>query len=498
VRSSSGEEEIGPLLEQRLPKVAVVDPLVLTAGAVANAIRPRHDLIQLSATEDGASINLVQSQAQPHGSASRLLRRQGNSQDLWLMVRQPRSLSGRQREPIQQRLRRLMAGIRPRWNLWQQERRWLGVPLAMLMITAGIALFSQPVGGWKRGLLITLGLLQGEYIDPVMLLEQAGLMQLLGALAYALVGALITSLLVASILEQLLSDRLGLRRHTRPRNGSRQALVVDGQKVVEPIRALLATERIAVQTASLTEGMGALDRELTRLNNTELVGIGLLSNNLLANVHAALMLQKSGSNCRLAVLAHQVEANDQLGELLGGISVISGVDLAADAFVATAFGERVERVVQIEGLNRLVVRYQLSQGDHLCGLSIARIENGYRMNVLSHRRRGQTGSRAIPPLDWLVQPGDEITVLACLESLRHVECGRPEPPDWQLELRMPVPHSDRFLVQQCLARGFGLTPGQVQAWLDGDWHPSPPLDQDLGEQLCLELQRLRVETRCHP
>ena len=496
VRSSSGEEEIGPLLEQRLPKVAVVDPLVLTAGAVANAIRPRHDLIQLSGEEDGASINLVQSPERPHASGSRLLRRQGRSQELWLMIRRPRNLRGREREPIHEQLRHLFTGLRPRWNHWQQERRWLGVPLALLMITAGIALFSQPGGGWKRGLLITLGLLQGEYVDPVMLLEQAGLLQLLGALAYALVGALITSLLVAIILEQLLSDRLGLRRRPRIRSGSRQALVVDGPKVVEPIRALLATEQIAVQTASLAEGMGGLDRELKRLHHTELVGIGLLSTNLLANVHAALALQRSGTTCRLAVLAHQIEANEQLGELLGGISVISGVDLAADAFVATAFGERVEQVVQIEGLNRLVVRYVLSEGDHLCGLSIARIENGYRMNVLTHRRRGQTGSRAIPPLDWLVQPGDEITVLACLESLRHVECGRAEAPSWQLQLRMPVPHPDRFLVQQCLARGFGLTPGQVQGWLDGEWHTSPPLDQDLGEQLCLELQRLRVETRC--
>jgi len=130
------------------------------------------------------------------------------------------------------------------------------------------------------------------------------------------------------------------------------------------------------------------------------VGIGLLSNNLLSNVQAALTLQQSHPNCRLAVLAHAMEASDQLGRLLGGISVISGVDLAADALVATAFGERVEQVLQIHGQNQLVVRYRVEPNDHLCGLTIARVENGYGMTVLRHQRRHLASARALPPLDW--------------------------------------------------------------------------------------------------
>jgi hypothetical protein len=35
----------------------------------------------------------------------------------------------------------------------------------------------------------------------------------------------------------------------------------------------------------------------------------------------------------------------------------------------------------------------------------------------------------------------------------------------------------------------------VQSWLDGEWQRSQPLDRDLAELMCLELQRLRVETR---
>lgn len=496
VRSSSGEQAIGHLLEQRLPRIAVVDPLVLTADAVANAIQPANERIQLARSEDGSSIHLLRSNERPSGSACRPLRHQsGSNPSLWVTVRQPRGLGRLPKGSTAKRLQQAWRRLPTLWDEWRRRRSLHWLPVALVAVVAGISLFSSRGGSWQRGLLITLGLLQGEYVDPVMLLQGPSLGHLLLALAYALTGTLITSALVALILEHFLSERLGLRRRQRLRSGSRQALVVDGQEVVEPIRSLLAAERIAVQTASLSDGIAGLERELGRLHHTEVVGIGLLSANLLTNVHAALKLQSSGAPYRLAVLAHQMEASEQLGDLLGGISVISGVDLAADALVATAFGERVERVVQITGTNRLVVRYRLEEGDHLCGLNIARVENAYQVNVLCHRRHGRPGERAIPPLDSPLHPGDELLVLASLEGLRRVECGLPAAPQWRVELRVPSPHPDHFLVQQCLARCLGLAPGQVQSYLDGQWHRSSPLDRDLGEQFCMELHRLRVESR---
>ena len=496
VRSSSGQAAIGHLLEQRLPKVAVVDPVVLTAGAIASAIQPQEGLIQLDTDGQGDSISVVNSPEPPAGQACRRLRRQrGVEPTLWITLRQHSGSSQRPRRSSRQRLERAGHWLKRCWRgLPRRQLSWL-LPGLFAVIATGLVLFSEQDGNWRRALLITFGLLQGEYVDPVLLLNQTSLWQLLAGLSYALLGTLITSALVALILERLLSERLGLQRRERLRTGSRQVLIVDGQDVVEPIRNLLASERIGVQTASLGEGMAELDNQLERLKHTHLVGIGLLSANLLANVHAALALQQQQGAYRLAVLAHEMDSSEQLGALLGGITVISGMDLAADAFVATAFGERVERVLQIDGQNQLVVRYKLEQGDHLCGLNIARLENGYGMSVLSHRRRDRSASRAIPPLDWPLQAGDEISVLATLESLRRVECGQIDPPHWRVQLRVKPEAQERFLVQQCLARVLDLPPGQVQSWLDGGWHQSEALDRDLAELLCRELQRLRVETR---
>ena len=61
VRSSSGQAALGQLLEQRLPNIAVVDPVVLTAGAVASAIHPQEGLIQLETDGQGHSISVVNS-----------------------------------------------------------------------------------------------------------------------------------------------------------------------------------------------------------------------------------------------------------------------------------------------------------------------------------------------------------------------------------------------------------------------------------------------------
>jgi len=494
VRSSSGQMALGRLLEQRLPKVAVVDPIVLTAGAVANAIHPTEGLIPLNSNAGGNNIRLVNSSECSAQRGHRPVRRQPSElHPLWLTVVQRHAQVKRRQHTTQLRAQRAARWIKQTWRgLPRSQMSWL-LPMSIGLITAGVVLFSDHADNWQLGLMITFGLLKGEYVDPVMLLSGSEIWRLLLGMSYSLIGTLITSAFVALILEKLLSNRLGLRRRVYLRTGSRQALIVDGQQVVEPIRDLLASEQIGVQTATIQEGMSELETQLERLRHTELVGIGLLSNNLLSNVHAAMALQSSHRPCRIAVLAHEMESSDQLGALLGGITVLSGVDLAADALVATAFGERVERVLQIKGMNHMVVRYQLEEGDTLCGLNISRLENGYQLNVLTHSRADQVSPGVLPPLDCMLMAGDEITVLADLESLRLVEIGALHPAQWRVDFRVIHHFDNHFMVQQCLAKFLGSVPGRMHDLVDGHWHHTPPLDNDLGEILCEQLQRMGVE-----
>ena len=510
VRASGQEQSLGQLLEQRLPRLAVVNPLMLTAAALAAALHPDSSITTLTAGAGGAmgdsTVVLMDGAATPAAGPSRGLRsRDAAAEGLRIALRsrtgrsQPTRHRGGQRRG-RWRLPRLegwggLAQLRRRRPLNRPMALALGLGLAALGL--GVVLFSEG-RHWQGGLVVTLGLLKGEYIDPLNLLTQATQLQLTLGLVYALLGTVLTSCLVAVILERLLSSRLGLERPQRPRRGSRQVLLVEASDLAEPLTALMAAEGIGVQCGDLHQGLAGLRQRLQGLRHTELVGIAALSNNLLANMQAVLEVQQHHPRTRLAVLAHAMAASDQLGSLMGGMSVISGMDIAADAVVATAFGERVERVVRVRGVNRLVVRYQLSGGDPLTGMTVARVENGYGLNVLTLQRARSGELIPIPPLEWQVHAGDELTVLADLESLRRVEAGRLEPAGWRVELRRSGHRIDGFAVQQCLARFLGLPPGALQGWLDGQWHQSAPLDRDLADLLTRELQRYRIDCRLVP
>ena len=501
VRASGQEQGLGQLLEQRLPKLAVVNPLMLTVAALAAALHPDAAVTQLTAVTGTSSVVLMEGVADASSGQQRPLRSRAPAVDglcIGLRNRPGRAnASTRRIEPWRwQHLQRWEG-----WG-WLRQRPYnrtllgaIGVLIATLGL--GIVLFSEG-GHWQGGLVVTLGLLKGEYIDPLNLLNRASDLQLSFGLMYALLGTVLTSCLVAVILEQLLSNRLGLQRPQRPRRGSRQVLLLEPGEIAEPLTALLGSEAIGVQCCGLQDGLAGVRQRLRSLHHTDLVGIAALSNNLLTNMQMVLEVQQHHPRARLAVLAHAMAASDQLGTLLGGIGVISGMDIAADAVVATAFGERVERVVRVRGVNRLVVRYQLSPGDPLTGLTVARLENGYDLNVLTLQRQRSGQLTAIPPLEWQVHAGDELTVLADLESLRRVEAGRVAPPAWRVDLRVTPGRQDGFVVQQALARFLGLPPGRLQEWLDGTWHHTDPLDHDLADLLMLELQRYRIDCRLVP
>jgi Trk K+ transport system NAD-binding subunit len=506
VRASGQEQSLGHLLEQRLPRLAVVNPLMLTAAALAAALHPDVSITQLTAgagdaTGESTVVLLSGEAGSPSGPSRGLRSRDPEAQGLRIAMRTRPARS----HPSAQRQGRWRWPRLQGWEglAWLRRRRPLSQPMALAMgwglaaLGLGVLLFSDG-RHWQAGLVVTLGLLKGEYIDPLNLLSQPSKLQLTLGLVYALMGTVLTSCLVAVILERLLSNRLGLQRPQRPRRGSRQVLLVEAGDLAEPLTVLMASEGIGVQSCDLNQGLAGIRQRLQGLRHTELVGIAALSNNLLANMQAVLEGQQHQPRARLTVLAHAMAASDQLGSLMGGMTVISGMDIAADAVVATAFGERVERVVRVRGVNRLVVRYQLSDGDPLTGMTVARLENGYGLNVLT-LQRGRTGQLTpIPPLEWQVHAGDELTVLADLESLRRVEAGRLEPAHWRVELRGSGNRHDGFAVQQCLARFLGLPPGALQGWLDGQWHQSTPLDRDLADLLTRELQRYRIDCRLVP
>ncbi len=515
LRSSSRQASLGALLEARLPGLAVVDPALLATGAISGALRPGEAAASFEA--DGQLYHLVEGPRQdPHwqrpvqlpdqagGGGSDLLLTPGSFHPLGVAP----TAAGQHAEAVAGVTalpRRLLAPLARR-----SRAQWLAVGALALLLVIGPQLFSQP-GSWRQGMFVTLALLKGEYVDPVNVLLDggAGLAEasgwlITGTLLYSLVGTLLTSARVAGLLERLLRDRLVRRRPARLRRGLRPVLLVEGGDLARGVAHALQRQKlpvVRVQPGEDWEDQKAgspiyesVDAALTALRGSRVSAVGLLSPDLLANLEAALALQRRWPEARLAVLAHALAAAPRLGELLGGVTVISAVDLAADALVATAFGERVEGVVGIGGHHLLLVRYRIAPGDTLLGRTIARLEHGYGVTAVSLRRRGSATVIELPACDLVVATGDAVLVLATLKALRRIERGEAVPPAWRLRLRVPdgVEGEARFECQQCLARWLGCAPGETTGLLARTEALTPLLDREPAERLHAELRRLGI------
>lgn len=514
VRSARHQASLGALLEQRLPGIAVIDPILLCADAITSALRPGGGSASIEV--DGTTYQLSEAPWR-HPRLEKPIRLPPASAGALPMLLTPRSLH---------RSATAKRGQGPDWRKpwrglrWLQDRtvalwRSLSPPqqlsaLVLVLLTGlGVQIFAR-FQGWTQGMFVTLALLKGEYVDPVNVLLSgrppsdpiSGWLVLL-TLAYSLVGTLITSAIVAVILERLLRERLGQRRRRLHRGDQHPVLLVGGDALAREVGRRLKRQGHPVVRVEVAAGDGqeegavayqSLDEAITALASREVAAIGVLSTDLLQNLREALALQQQWPAARLAVLAHAFGAAEQLGQLLGGMGVISAVDLVADAVVATAFGERVEGVLRLRGLNLLIVRYRIRPGDTLSGLTIARLENGYGITAVSLTRAQQPDPIVLPAPDLVLVQGDQLVVLASSASLRSVELGAINPPRCRLRLRFPTGQAldRRFEVQQILARWLGCPPGEVLGLLDGDDHLLPALDDDIADLLRQELRRQGV------
>jgi Trk K+ transport system NAD-binding subunit len=529
-------------LRERLPGLALVDPELLTAGVFANALRPdgseatfslgeelfrvQRSQVEGSSSDDlfclqGRRRHLLQWCPAHHppagGPASHWwnLNDSPRSGDQLLWLEAGRSLSSRRssrgswlqelatrlqlareglQASLQRRLRQGTPGVLVGWGL-------LG---AVLLLGSFLFGFGSPL----RGLLLTLAMLKGEYIDalsamteqPPMAAEQLGLAAI--GLAFALGGTLLTAWLVALILDWLLTTRLGQREPKPLPAGSRYLLLIGSQRLAKRLERLLLQSRLQVVRVeaegegSSTPAFRSLDRALHVLRHGRCQGVAVLGTDLMANLETALGLQERWPNAQLAVQSHSPSHGTQLDRLFPRMAVINPLELAAEAVVATAYGERVREVLRVADTNLLLTDYEVEPGDTLVGRSLGEIAEGYGLVPVSLLPFGQTKAVTLPALDRILQPGDGLVVLAALPGLRAVEAGQRREPSWCLEIDGVSGRTDRFEAQMVLARYLNQAPRAVAAYLEaGSPQLTPRLHQAPARELETALRRLGVQCR---
>lgn len=517
VRSSQGLDSLGNLLQQRLPRLAVVHPLELSAGALVQALRPGPQLARFTVHGDSFEVREGPLEDQRYQRPVRLEAEGDSLVVMPLAFYSPKRWEtaglGPAGERRWRRWRRLLGQAMRTVASWCRRRSRVQRALliaVLLMALAGMPLFGGG-DGWVRGLFVTTALLKGEYVDPtnVMLGESGGPHPADGGLvvmtlAYSLVGTVLTSLLVALILDRWLVARLGMGGVGRLDRQSEPILLIGGGSLARQVAALLRREQHSVVRVEAEEGLRQEDpgsvfvanreRAEALLRNRAVRAVALLSGQLLTDLQDTLQLQNRWPGARFALLARGEGSEEQLGHLLGGATLISPLEIGADVVVATAFGERVEGVWRIRGENLLQVRYAVGADDGLIGRTVARLEHGYGLTVLCLLRPGAPAPRAMPAPGTVVTQGDQLVVLATLAALRRVEQGRSQAEGWTLTLALPLPLSAelRMTVQHCLVRHLGMSATDAVARLSGDTEVCLPVDPDSGALVVRDLHNQGV------
>jgi len=510
VRSSSQQGDLNRLLERRIANLITVDPQLLTAGAIAQALRK--EAHPATFRVDGIRILLGRSSLLGVQRPLQLEAGELSTTVNPLMVQVDDGIHRRHRNQLSSRLVRLVdavkANLRERWTqistrIFHPTLLEITLALALLLILLGLMIYGQSYGT-RSSLFATFGLLKGEFVDPVNVLIEASqgdvrslpVSTLVMTLIYALFGTLLTSAVMALFTEQLLSNRLGLRRRRPPRWNSPMVLVMDGKHLGNRVAERLQGDNVSIVRAHQNDnGEGvSLETALRWSRRTPLQGAALLSRDLMANLRLALELQEQRPEARLVIATKHLPDADALGHLLGGITVIESVDIAADALVATAFGEEVREIRRVDGSNLMLVRYRIDARDTLHDLSVSRLQCGYGVTVLAVRRSHSAPWLLLPKLEWPLSNGQEALVLADLKGLRRVEQGSATVPRWRVRFRVLEHSVQAFDTQQCLARYLNMPPGQFQALMDGEEHVTPAIDHDLAFQLMQGLRRIAVQS----
>lgn len=547
VRSSNNNSssKLERQLQARLPGLAIVDPQLLTAGVFANALRPdgteaafelegelfkvRSSLQRQAASRDLFDLlsrrqRLVQwfpAEQAPAGPPASgwwdLDARPGpGDRLLWLELASTLETHPRSRR---QRLASGWAHLRffveGGWdalqNLANRRDPLLFWGLGSLVVVLLLGSYWFGAGSPLRGLMLTLALLKGEYLDAFSFMVNDSNPQLgqghfpLAALSllYALGGTLLTAWLVALILDRLLAGRIG-RQEPRPLPAhTPYVLLLEGGRLAERLEQQLRLQKFqVVRVQSLaadgdSEGGAyrSLDRALRALRHCPCQAVGVLSNDLMANLAIALELQERWPGIRLAVQSHSLSETSNLNVLFEGMQVINPLEVAADAVVATALGERVRGVLRLAEAYLLLTDYRVESNDTLHGLNLAAVAGGYGLIPLVVIGKGESESIALPNPERVLQQGDRLVVLASLAALRQVESGSLQPPRWTLELRGIRSNTPLFEAQLALARFLAATPGEMGAYLNTTQGPqrTPPLYQAPGRLLEQVLQRLGVD-----
>ncbi|MFY9779294.1 MAG: NAD-binding protein [Candidatus Baltobacteraceae bacterium] len=325
------------------------------------------------------------------------------------------------------------------------------------------------------------------------------------SISESIAGTVFIGIVYAFLTERVLSARFQFRSRRPPvPSGNHVAIVGLGRvglrvaSILQGLKTPLAgSDQREIEAAALPQmpfvaGRGA--EVLEKLNFATAAGVMALTGDEVANLEIALLVRARNASCRLVIRTEDPHFSQNVSRLVPHACALGVHDLAAEAFAAAAFGERIVALMRIDGQTTLATDYRVEAGDALEGRTLGDVTYGYGIVPVLHESGGQ---HVFLPTDGArLKAGDRLVVLATVDGLQRAERGTPRERAWTVHIVRASTKDGAFEGAMTIARVTGCeieTARQAMERLPASI--SVPLYERQARRLVRELSRLQVEAR---
>ncbi|MBF2028813.1 MAG: NAD-binding protein [Oscillatoriales cyanobacterium C42_A2020_001] len=351
----------------------------------------------------------------------------------------------------------------------QQSKRvavLVGTAILTLLILGTVTLkLAQPEASIFHTFYVAGVMLLGSYDVVYAALSPQDAMPLwmrLMNLGYMLAGTASIAVLYALLTETLLAAKFQLPKKRPPAPDEDHVVLVGLGRVGRRVAAFLQQLKqpvVGVSNAALEPTVlpqlpvvvGDLAGSLARVNLTTAKSVVVATDDEMANLEIGLMAHRVNPNSALVIRTFDPRFSASVARLLPYAKVLCAYDLAAEAFVAAAFGENILNLLRLNEQTVLTTEYFVEANDTLNGRLLGEVSYGYGVVPILHDRADKP-MRLMPSDDTRLEVGDRLVVLAPIESLQRVERGELLPKTYRVQIERALSSDSVFDGANAIAR----------------------------------------------
>jgi Trk K+ transport system NAD-binding subunit len=282
------------------------------------------------------------------------------------------------------------------------------------------------------------------------------------SLGLAITGTVFIGILFAMLTERVLASRFQFlsRRPPVPRQG--HIIIIGMGKLGQRVATLLQDLKQTVVgiSSELIDSdilpqmplvIGDPASALSKANLTTAKSVVVLTNDEVINLETGLLARTTNPDIQLVLRTLNPRFNQSIGRLLPYAKALEVHALAAEAFVAAAFGESILSLFRLNHQTMLVTEYRVEHGDTLNNLLLAEVAYGYGAVPILHHRLGHEVT-LMPVDDARLKEDDRLVILATIDGLRRIEQGKLASRHWFVQILQTWSPDGRFEGGSAIAR----------------------------------------------